>query len=115
VYARRSLSLLVEHHRVKMWEVGPLLKTGENIIALEAANYNSFGSAGVNVYCELKTSSGVMKILSDSTWRAATSSTDGWTSGSVQGSAWVEAAVRQYPFEIIAPNFENGRLSWIER
>jgi len=115
VYARRSLSLLVEHHRVKMWEVGPLLKTGENIIAIEAANYNSFGSAGVNVYCELKTSGGVMKILSDSTWRAATSSTDGWTSGSVQGSGWVEAAVKQYPFEIIAPNFENGRLSWIER
>jgi hypothetical protein len=115
VYARRSLSLLVEHQRVKMWEAGPLLKPGENIIAIEVANYNRFGSAGVNVYGELKTSQGTTKILSDSTWRVATSVSDGWNVAGVQGAGWLEVAAKPYPNEVISPNFENGRLSWIER
>jgi hypothetical protein len=115
VYARRSLSLLVEHQRVKMWEAGPLLKAGENIIAVEVANYNRFGSAGINVYAELKTSQGTTKILSDSTWTVATSVSDGWKLAGVQGSGWQEAAAKPYPNEVIAPNFESGRLSWIER
>ena len=115
VYARRSLSLLVEHQRVKMWEAGPLLKPGENVIAVEVANYNRFGSAGVNVYGEVKSSRGVIKILSDSTWRVAASVSDGWNMAGVQGVGWVEAAAKPYPNEVISPNFENGRPSWIER
>jgi hexosaminidase len=115
VYARRSLSLLVEHQRVKMWEIGPLLKPGENIIDVEVVNYNRFGSAGVNVYAELKSTQGIVKILSDSTWKVAASVSDGWRGTEVQGAGWLQAVPRQYPSEIIAPNFENGRLSWIER
>jgi hypothetical protein len=115
VYARRSLSLLVEHQRVKMWEAGPLLKSGDNVIAVEVANYNRFGSAGVNVYGELKTSQGATKILSDSTWMVATSVSDGWKTAGAQNSGWRMAVARPYPNEVIGPNFENGRLSWIER
>jgi hypothetical protein len=115
VYARRSLSLLVEQQRVKMWEVGPLLKPGENIIAIEVANYNRFGSAGVNVYGELKTRQGITKILTDSTWMVATSVSAGWNEGRVQESGWVEAVAKPYPNEVVSPNFETGRLSWIER
>jgi hypothetical protein len=115
VYARRSLSLLVEQQRVKMWEVGPLLRQGENIIAVEAANYNRFGSAGVNVYGELKTSQGTRKLVSDSTWNVAISVSDGWNLEGVQKGGWLEAVAKPYPNEVISPNFENGRLSWIER
>jgi hypothetical protein len=115
VYARRSLSLLVEHQRVKMWEVGPLLRQGENIIAVEAANYNRFGSAGVNVYAEFKTSQGTTELLSDSTWNVATAVSDGWNVEAVRKDKWLEAVVKPYPNEVIAPNFESGRLSWIER
>ncbi len=115
VYARRSLSLLVEHQRVKMWEAGPLLRPGENVIAIEVANYNRFGSAGVNVYAELKSSQGTTKILSDSTWKVAASVSDGWRVAGPQGAGWLGAAPKQYPNEVISPNFENGRLSWIER
>ena len=115
VYARRSLSLLVEQQRVKMWEVGPLLKQGENIIAIEVANYNRFGSAGVNVYAELKTSQGTTKLLSDSTWNVAIAVSDGWNLEGVQKGGWLEAVAKPYPNEVISPNFENGRLSWIER
>jgi hypothetical protein len=115
VYARRSLSLLVEHQRVKMWEAGPLLKPGENILAVEVANYNRFGSAGVNVYGEIRMPQGTMKILTDSTWSVATSVPDGWNVTNVPGSGWMGAVAKPYPYEVIAPNFENGRLSWIER
>jgi hexosaminidase len=115
VYARRSLSLLVEHQRVKMWEVGPLLKSGENIIAVEVANYNRFGSAGVNVYAELKLAQGITKILSDSTWKVAASVSDGWRGAEAEGAGWLPAVAKQYSNEVIAPNFGNGRLSWIER
>ena len=115
VHARRSLSLLVEHQRVKMWEAGPLLKLGENIIALEVENYNRFGSAGVNVYGELKSSQGITMILSDSTWSVATSVSDGWKVAGAPGVGWLEAVAKPYPNEVISPNFENGRLSWIER
>jgi hypothetical protein len=115
VYARRSLSLLVEQQRVKMWEVGPLLRQGENVIAIEVANYNRFGSAGVNVYGELKTSQGTTKLLSDSTWNVATAVSDGWNLEGVQKGGWLEAVAKPYPTEVISPNFENGRLSWIER
>jgi hexosaminidase len=115
VFARRSLSLLVEHQRVKVWDISPFLKTGENIIAVEAANYNRFGSAGVNIYGEVKTAHGVVKILSDQTWKVAASVADGWMTGNVQGVGWVDAAAKLYPFEVLAPNFETGRHSWIER
>ena len=115
MYARRSLSLLVEHQRVKMWEAGPLLKRGENIIAIEVANYNRFGSAEVNVYGELKTSQGTVKILRDSTWRVTTSVSDGWNTAGAQGAGWLEAAAKPYPNEVISPNLGNGRLSGIER
>jgi hypothetical protein len=115
VYARRSLSLLVEQQRVKMWEVGPLLRLGENIIAIEVANYNRFGSAGVNVYGELKSYQGTTKLLSDSTWNVAISVSDGWNAKEVQKGEWTEAVAKPYPNEVISPNFENGRLSWIER
>ena len=115
VYARRSLSLLVEQQRVKMWEVGPLLRPGENVIALEVVNYNRFGSAGVNVYGEFKTSQGTTKLISDSTWNVAISVSDGWNLEGIQKSGWVEAVAKSYPNEVISPNFENGRLSWIER
>jgi hypothetical protein len=115
VYARRSLSLMVEHQRVKMWEVGPLLKSGENVIAIEVANYNRFGSAGVNAYGEVKSSQGILKIISDSTWKVAASTADDWRMSGIPGGVWLQAAPKQYPNEVIAPNFENGRLSWIER
>ena len=115
VFARRSLSLSVEHQRVKMWEVAPLLKPGENIIAVEVANYDRFGSAGVNVYGELKASQGITRIVSDSTWRVAAHALDGRKTTGAPGDGWVPAAAKPYPNEIISPNFENSRPSWIER
>jgi hexosaminidase len=115
VVARRSLSLIVEHQRVKMWEIGSLLKRGLNTIAVEAANYDPFGSAGANVYMELSTGERITKILSDSTWKVTDRPEDHWQSPDFNDRGWREAAVNPYPDLVIRPNFATGRLSWIER
>ena len=115
VYARRSLSLVVEQERVKMWEVGSLLRPGENVFAVEVANYDRFGSAGVNIYAELKSSGGMQEIVSDSTWKVADTVFGDWKTLTSDAHLWQQAAAKPYPFQIIRPNFDGGRLSWIER
>ena len=115
VVARQSLSLIVEQQRVKMWDVGSLLRRGLNIIAVEAANYDQFGSAGVNVYMELLTGERIAKIVSDSTWRVSGRLADGWQSLEFNDRGWPTAAAKPYPNPIIRPDFGVGRRSWIER
>lgn len=115
VFARRSLSLVVEHQRVKMWDISSLLKPGENVIAVEATNYNRFGSAGINIYGELKAGGGVTKILSDSTWSVAGRASEGWTTLHSSDADWSLASPNPYSDQVIRPDFDTGRLSWIER
>ena len=101
VFARRSLSLIVEHQRVKMWDVTALLKPGENIIAVETANYNAFGSAGVNVYAELRSGSSTTRILSDSSWKVSDQSIEGWKGAGFDDHGLPNASPRIYPFQVI--------------
>ena len=115
VLARSSLSLVVEHQRVKMWEVGSLLRHGKNSIAVEAANFDQFGSAGINICMELQAGETATAIMTDSGWKASDSVKDQWKSPEYDDRAWVSAAVRSYPYVVIRPNFPAGRLSWIER
>lgn len=115
VFARRSLSLIVEHQRIKMWDVTSLLKPGDNVIAVEVANYNAFGSAGVNVYGELRSGSAATKIMSDSGWKVSQEPAEGWRLAGFDDHSWLNALPKPYPFQVIGPDFDTGRLSWIER
>jgi hypothetical protein len=115
VYARRSLSLVTEHQRVKMWDVGSLLKPGENILAVEVANYDRYASAGFNLYGELKSGNAVTKIFSDSTWKVSAQTPEDWKSLSHDDSRWLSAAQKPFLYQVIQPDFDTGRLSWIER
>jgi hypothetical protein len=115
VYARRSLSLLVGHQRVKMWDVTSLLKPGDNVLAVEVANYNAFASAGFNLYGELRNGSVITKILSDSTWKVTPQVQEGWRSVRFDDRGWLSAVPKTYPSQVIQPDFDTGRLSWIER
>jgi hypothetical protein len=115
VLARRSLSLVVEHQRVKMWEVGSLLRPGNNVIAVEAANFDQFGSAGINILMELQSGEATTTIKTDSTWRVSEPVAGQWKSSEFDDGEWKPAAVRQYPNVVLRPNFATGRLSWIER
>lgn len=116
VYARRSLSLSLEHQRVKVFDIQSLLADSSNVIAVEARTYSPNGSAGFNLYCELQLSDGtVVKIISDSTWKVSETAGEKWTTASFDDSGWLNAEPKIYPFAVVRPNFAGGRSSWIER
>jgi hypothetical protein len=114
VYARPSLSLSVEHQRVKLWDVLPSLVQGNNVLAVEAANYDTFGSAGCNVFLELQ-STATRTILSDSTWKVTATPSPGWQMPMYSDTAWVQAVSKPYPFPVVRPQSATRRTSWIER
>ncbi|MBM4160090.1 MAG: hypothetical protein FJ217_03225 [Ignavibacteria bacterium] len=115
VLGRRSLSLFVEHQRVKLWEVGSLLKPGANAITVEAANFDQFGSAGVNVLLEIRNGETTDTVITDPTWSVAESATDRWKSPEFDDRTWKRAVALAYPYAVIRPNLVTGRPSWIER
>ena len=116
VYVRSSNSLSVEHQRIKMFSILPLLTDSANVIAVEVETFSPSGSAGVNVYCELELADGtVQKIMTDGSWKVADRASGNWTAASFNDSSWSNAAVKVFPSVVIRPNFASGRSSWIER
>ncbi len=116
VAARPSLSLIVEHQRVKAWDVSRYLRAGKNIVAVEVANYDEPGSAGFNLYGELTFRDGTTRtLLSDSTWTVSPHLQQGWNGLAFDDRGWEYAAAKQFPLPVVRPNFASGRLSWIER
>jgi hypothetical protein len=116
VAGRRSLSLSVEHQRVKIFDIGPFLTDSVNVIAVEAENFAPTGSAGVNIYAEIQNNDGnIMRIMTDSTWKTAATASDGWKEKKFGDEQWKSAVVKAYPNPITKPNFATGSASWIER
>ena len=115
LYARRSPSLVVEHQRVKIWDIAPMLRVGENVMSVEAVNYDRFGSAGVNIYGELRTGTELAKILSDTSWEVTKKPLGNQSDPSGIGQGWLPASPKPYPYLVVKPDFGTGRVSWIER
>jgi hypothetical protein len=116
VFARPSLSLTVEHQRVRTWDISPYLLVGKNVISVETANYDSFGSAGINIYSEIQTGNrSTLKVISDSTWKVSDIVLGGWQTNAFEDSSWALATAKPYPLPVIRPNLARGRSSWIER
>ncbi|MCU7513535.1 MAG: family 20 glycosylhydrolase [Ignavibacteria bacterium] len=107
VYAKRSLSLLVDYRRIKFLDVTKYLKEGENTIKVEVQNFLPKGFAGFNLMAEVKAGGSTIEILSDQSWKAESPE---------KGAQGMGTAVkRDYPFIVTAPDFETKRPSWIER
>ncbi|MBN1638029.1 MAG: beta-N-acetylhexosaminidase [Ignavibacteriales bacterium] len=104
VYARRSLSLLVDYERIKFINIKKYLIDSTNTIEVIVQNFNRRGNAGVNIIAEIKTDNDKIEIITDEKWFVSKSNND-----------WIKASVREYPFTIINPNFNTKRPSWIER
>ena len=116
VYVRSSNSLSVEHQRIKMFAILPLLTDSANVVAVEAETFSPSGSAGANVYCELELADGsVQKIMTDGSWKVSDRATGNWTAAAFNDSTWTEAVAKPYPSVVIRPNFSTGRGSWMER
>lgn len=114
--ARRSLSLTVERARARRIDLTPFLRPGWNVIAIEAANYDVFGSAGINILgYRVDPGGAVRELLLDGLVRVATDAPPGWRDPDFDDGRWLNAAPKPYPAHVVAPDFEQGRLSWIER
>jgi hypothetical protein len=107
VYARRSLSLLVDYRRIKFIDVTNYLNEGENSIEIVAENFNRKGRAGFNLITNFASSNSDDVVLSDESWQVTDLNSD--------EESWEDAVSQEYRYPVIAPNFETKRTSWIER
>lgn len=111
VYARRSLSLLVEYKRIKFVDIKPFLTLGKNTITVTAESFHPKNGAGFNLIANIETQDSTILIKSDDSPASAIS----WRGREDSMSEWQKPVSKQYPFEIISPNFKTKRTSWIER
>ncbi len=107
IYARRSLSLLVDYGRILYVDITKYLKNGENTIEVVAQNFNNKGNAGFNLFANIITEDGQYELSSNETWWGKDLSND--------NSSWQQALTKDYNYIVTEPNFETDRTSWIER
>jgi hypothetical protein len=107
VYVKRSLSLYTEYERIKMIDISTFLKKGKNTIEVVAEKFTNNKGAGINIISEITMGDEKLKISTDDSWRVK--------SLSIKRGSWKKAVEIDYPSLVIAPNFETGRASWIER
>lgn len=116
ILARRSLSLLVEMDRAKIFDITTLMNDSMNVIAVESQNFNQNGSAGMNVCGEIIFTDGTMQpIVSDYSWLVSETADKDWNNIKFNASSWQQAAPRKYSVPVVAPNLKTGRTSWFER
>ncbi|MFA5833799.1 MAG: glycoside hydrolase family 20 zincin-like fold domain-containing protein [Bacteroidota bacterium] len=116
VSARRSLSLMVENQRAKIFDIALLLNDSVNVISVEAQNFQENGSAGVNVYGEIISVAGAKQIIAtDNSWMVSDTTSTDWSTIQFNTKAWPQAVPKKYPLPVVAPNLSTGRTSWFER
>jgi len=116
VSARRSLSLLVETERAKIFDILPFLSDSLNIISVESQNFQEKGFAGVNVYGEIVAQDGtVHALMTDTTWSVSNSTAKGWNMPTFKTDSWSFAVAKNYGVPVVAPNLSTNRTSWFER
>lgn len=111
VFARHSLSLLVDYKRIKLIDVKPYLVSGRNTIQIAAENYNHNNGAGFNLLGRIKSGNAEQIIMSDDSQNAKLR----WSGRETNTTDWKDVISKPYPLEVIAPNFDIKRTSWIER
>ncbi|MBZ0180981.1 MAG: beta-N-acetylhexosaminidase [Melioribacteraceae bacterium] len=102
IYVRRSLSLYTEYDRIKTLDVKEFLTTGENEIKIISEIFADDGKAGFNLVGRIN---GEM-IYSDESWKAKPFDSQ---------MEYTNAVKQNYRYELIQPNFDAKRTSWIER
>jgi hypothetical protein len=116
VYVRRSNSLSAEQQRIKLIDIAPFLTPSVNSITVDAQDYSTAGSAGVNICGEVQYSNGeVSAFVSDTTWTVSHAIVPQWTEPSFDDSHWKTPRVKQYQYTVVRPDFTTGRTSWIEQ
>lgn len=116
VMARRSLSLMVENQRAKIFDILPLLTDSTNCIAVQSQNFQPMSSAGINIYAEFVAADGKTDtLMSDETWKVSDKQFLNWNQSSFSDVSWNRAAAKKYPTPVVKPNLATDRTSWYER
>lgn len=112
IFVRRSLSLPPEKKRVLFMDAASYLQEGENTISVKVRNYNlpvdeqegylTGHPAALNIITNIQAEDGLLQT--DSTWLVK-----------YGGVSDVKPKTDKYRYEIVGPDFETRRQSWIER
>ncbi len=117
VTGRRSLSLIVEFERARIFGAGNLLVPGRNVLALKITNYEG-RTPGANVYAELynKNNTVIDKILSVPGWRGLETQNppEGWNLPKFEGN-WKPCEKYSLGARVSAPQLRDGINSRIQR
>ena len=116
IIATKSLSLAVERQKVGWWDVKQLLRSGENVLAVEVQGYKPGWPSMANVYLSLEWEDGSQLVIaSDSTWLASNKTGNNWLRAGDQSSGWKNARVLiNYRWKIATPMFRHGFASQVE-
>ncbi len=121
-FARRNFSAPVNPQLVKLYDIVPYLKSGRNVIAVDAHNYGTENKhldpggpvrcGGFHFYGEAVSKSGEMAtIVSDASWKVSDQPADGWTKPEFSDESWLNAKPDPKPtIWVTVPDFtENFR------
>lgn len=115
VYARKSLSAIVEKERVRSFEITEDLHKGKNIICVEVKNYIPQRIATGNIWIQyLVDSEWKPPIKSNTQWKVSRSVEPGWTSSEFDDQYWPLAVKVPNKWHISRPYFEHNLPSRIE-
>ncbi len=118
VKSRFSLSILPIVKRVKVFDISKYLKSGNNIIAVEAYNFEGFKGA-INIYGQiLLEDDSILEIISDKSWltyKKELSESDNWKDLNYDDTTWKIAKSYGRPpkhnGDIYKPNLIEGEIS----
>jgi hexosaminidase len=119
-FARRNLSAPVNPKLLMVYDIKPLLRQGENVIAIDAHNYGTTQaelepggparSGGFHLYGEVRNKSGkIQTIASDPSWKASSEEASGWSRPGFDDHGWSAAKADPKPTVWITyPDFFKG-------
>ena len=117
VYSRFSLSALPIYSRVKIFDITKKLNEGENILAIEAWNFEG-GKGAINIYGQNQLKYNlIQQIISDHWWVCSKKlqETDDWKKIDFDDNDWEEVKSYGRPpnlnGDIYAPNLLEGEIS----
>jgi len=114
VFARKSLSAIVEENRVKTVDIKKHLRKGRNLIAVSVQNYTE-SAASFYSWLEMDFKTGKQIITTDKSWLVNEINTDGWNSLTLDDNAWYNATEIKKTWLIQRPDFKNklpGRIEY---
>jgi hexosaminidase len=126
-FARQNLSAPVKPLLVRIYDIKPLLKPGENVIAVEARNYGTEHSglepggpprcAGFHFYAEITDADGKLQtVLSDDQWKVTDREQSGWNAVGFDDSGWLKAKPDTKPTVWVTyPDFAKGIAGFWDR